>query len=321
MAQASPPKLLRDVIESAVTLTENLCPVVFLQPGLKKPLTDDSHTWLTFDDPDVVANAIERRYAEARRIPNLGVLLHPKETSPLICVDVDGSDPRVTEKLQSLGVSRGEENWRQVTGKRNGHFHIFYLWKGDPLPRVTTRPDGLPVDLLSNGYAVVSPSNTCLEPGGGGPYRWVEGHGPTDITLAELEPPPDPLVTWWLERAIGPMHSAIGFTRHSEKTKAWVFLNQPIGQGQRNEILTRIGGWIRLYHPPPVVEAFLLVVNDARCEPPLPKGEVVAIARSVCKYPQPGVNGHPRAVVPMFYRAEDSDDPIQHPQRGVHIPG
>ena len=109
MAQASPPKLLQDVTETAVTLTENLCPVVFLQPGLKKPLTDESQTWLTFDDPEVVANAVERRYADTRRIPNLGVLLHPKENSPLICVDVDGSDPGVTEKLQSLGVSvRGE---------------------------------------------------------------------------------------------------------------------------------------------------------------------------------------------------------------------
>ena len=118
MSQADSPELLQLVKSTAVTLTENLCPVVLLQPGLKKPMTDESQTWLTFDDPDQVAQALDKLHRDTRRVPNLGVLLHPKETSPLICVDVDGSNPRVTAQLQAMGVSRGEQSWRQVTPLR-----------------------------------------------------------------------------------------------------------------------------------------------------------------------------------------------------------
>jgi hypothetical protein len=52
------------------------------------------------------------------------------------------------------------------------------------------------------------------------------------------------------------------------------------------------------------VEALLLVINDSRCRPPLDPKEVQSIVRSIYKYPQPGVNGHPRAVVPSFVRRE-----------------
>ena len=144
---------LQSVIKTAHHLTENLIPIILLRPGLKRPLTDESGTWLIIDDPDLVATTIEGCYKGDGRIPNIGMLLHPKCDSHIVCVDIDGSNPEVNAKMKAVVVSRDEANWRQITGKGKGHWHLFYFWNGDPLPRIADKPDGLPVDLLSNGYS------------------------------------------------------------------------------------------------------------------------------------------------------------------------
>ncbi len=283
-------------IDTATFLTSNLCSVLLLQPGLKKPFVNSSGTWLTLDDPDAVADAISVRSRHAR-CPNLGLLLHPKFDSHVVCVDIDGSSPEVISKLKALGVSRDGSNWRQITGKRNGHYHLFYHWDGELLPRIADRPDGLPIDLLSNGYAVIAPSNTSSELDGGGPYNWIEGHSPFDISPVELETPPALLIEWWQERTSRPSRSSSANTKPRDSAKAWELVKSPIGKGRRNESLTRLAGWLRQYHPSPVVETLLLAINDARCSPPLPENEVASIVRSLVKYPQHGVNGHPRALI------------------------
>ena len=213
---------------------------------------------------------------------------------------MDGPDPEVGAKLKEVGVSRAEQTWRQVTGKRNGRYHIFYSWTGDLLPRISDKPDGLDVDFLANGFAVVSPSNTSAEPGGGGPYEWVKGHSPFDIDILDLEPPPTALIDWWHERAALRSRSAAQGQLEVSAPKAWRLITEPIAEGGRNETLCKIAGWWRQYHPTPVVEETLLLVNDARCNPPLDEYEVRNIARSVARYPQSGINGHPRAIVNPF---------------------
>lgn len=298
--------LLEQTIKIAQTLTESIVPVVLLVPGLKKPLTtkpkneDEEPTWLTSDDQYEVEDAIERYHKTTGRVPNLGALLSPKMGSQIICIDVDGPDLAVREKLASLDVSRQEQVWRQVTGKRNGHIHIFYQWSGDPLPRIANKPDGLDVDCLSNGYAVVAPSDTSDEPDGGGSYAWMKDHSPFDIDILDLEPPPNALIGWWLERASLAQKPTAPGQLEVSAPKAWRLITEPISQGGRNETLCKIAGWLRLYHPAPVLEELLLAINDGRCNPPLDEHEVRNIARSVGKYPQPGVNGHPKAIVNPF---------------------
>ena len=71
--------------------TEQGVPVILLQHGLKKPLIDSSGTWLTVDDPDDAETAIKTQ-SDIIGYPNLGILLHPKGGSNIICVDVDGAD-------------------------------------------------------------------------------------------------------------------------------------------------------------------------------------------------------------------------------------
>lgn len=264
------------VIETARIFTENSVPVIELRPGLKQPV-HRGDTWGHFDDPDVVAEAFVSRTA----VPNIGILLHPK--SPIIAVDVDGRGPHVDAKIRELGVSRDDPTWAQVTGRRNGRFHVFYFWTGERLPRIASKPDGLPIDLLSNGFAVVAPSNTNREPDGGGPYEWVKGHSPFDISQVELSKPPGRLIDWWLDRAakapLGPQPGPSG------KVGAWALVNEPIAEGARNETLTRVAGWLRHAHrSDQELEALLLAINDGRCKPPLPTDEVTSIARSVLMY-------------------------------------
>ena len=284
------------VVSTARELTANSIPVLLNHHGLKKPRANPSGTWWMFDDPDEVARVIEQQ----PKAPNLSVLLQPKLDSPLVAVDVDG--PAAMPKLQELGVSKKEGTWQAVTGRKG--LMIIYWHSGDLLPRVV-RAGGLPLDLLSNGYALIPPSNTYAfkdQRGAGGPYRWIDGHSPFDIPVTDLASPSDTLVEFWRASAarIPKVQQKILDTQ--PRDGAWKLITESIPQGRRNDSLTRIAGYFRHYHPEPVVTGLLAAVNDARCSPPLENEEIKHIVSSVFRYQQRGVNGHPRAVVPSFTR-------------------
>lgn len=63
----------------------------------------------------------------------------------------------------------------------------------------------------------------------------------------------------------------------------------PIPKGQRNARLTSLAGTMRRRGMPQnAIKTALLEVNATQCQPPLPEGEVLAIAKSVSRYePQP----------------------------------
>ena len=299
MNSNSYPSILQEksaVCEMAVQVVEQLTPVILLQPGTKRPVDDpETGSWLIRDDPCEVVTTIEA----LPYVPNLGAMLHPRN-SHLICLDIEALTSDVLDLLRRLDISTKDRAWRQRTGK--GGMHIFYLWMDDPLPRIANKPDGLDLDCLSNGYAIIAPSDTSRNPKGGGPYSWLPGHSPFEILMDELEPPPDAMIDWWRNRSKGGTATAREDEVNDSTPKAWNLLNQGISEGGRNESLTKIAGWLRQYHPPQVLEALLLAINDGRCSPSLDEAEVRNIARSISRYPQAGVNGHPRAVVPMFTR-------------------
>ncbi|MBN1855606.1 MAG: primase C-terminal domain-containing protein [Dehalococcoidia bacterium] len=59
-----------------------------------------------------------------------------------------------------------------------------------------------------------------------------------------------------------------------------------ISQGERNSSLAKIAGILRRPGLGQMeIEAALQSVNCSRCQPPLPKSEVAAIAESICRYP------------------------------------
>ena len=161
--------------------------------------------------------------------------------------------------------------------------------------------------FLTHGYQICPPSSTYLfsdERGRGGPYQWIEGHSPFDITSTELEPPPELVLEFWHECADKQERPGVSSDdADTSAPKAWRLITGAIPQGQRNDSLARIAGWLRLYHPVPIVEELLLLTNDARCDPPLPEHEVRGIAQSIGRYPMTsGAVGHPLGVVPSFVR-------------------
>ena len=285
---------IQRLVNTARDLTEACIPIVLLRPGRKSPIEGSGGSWVVVTEPEDANTFVE--WATRSGPVNIGAVLAPKFDSHLIVVDVDS--PSAWPQVRELGLSSADPVWISKTGK--GGQHIFYYADESPPPRVI-RAGGSAIDLLSDGYVVLPPSNTRLEAKGGGSYSWVPGHSPGEIPLAVLAPPPYLLLKRWWQCATKPEPHGLW---EGEKPKLLHLLSDTIPEGHRNDALTRVCGWLRLYHPHRFVEALLLAINDARCRPPLDARDVRAIVRSINRYPQPGLNGHPRAVIPSFVRHE-----------------
>jgi hypothetical protein len=237
---------------------------------------------------------VYRQVLAAQVDANLAMVCGRALNSPILVVDIDGASG--IAKAKELNLSSGAACWIQRTGSGSGRLHVAYFHEPVLELRRHVKAEGFALDLIVDGYALISPSITK------GPYQWQKGHSPSDIPLAELDSPPRALIDWWLaqEKAPAPITPAGTGAGH----KAWQLLKAPIPLHSRNDALTRIAGWLRLYHPLPVGLAMLVAFNQSNCVPPLPAEEVQQIAASVWKYPQRGVNGHPLAVVPSFQRGE-----------------
>lgn len=288
------------VIEAARSLTEHSVPVMLCLPNAKRPIPSPQGSWWVQDDPWAVEEWVKQAASLGHKAPNLAVLLGEEKDSPLVCLDADG--PAGLAQLKALDVASTDSCW--IAQTPHGGTHIFYYRPKEHVPPRLVRAGNLPLDLLVNGYALVAPSVVD-----GKPYRWVRGHGPQDITVAELQALPSAVVEWWkAQRSPGSARPGAPAEKEGNYfSKAWQLLNAPIPDGQRNDVLTRIAGWLRLYHPVPVVEALLQAINDAKCQPPLDPKEVCGIAQGIYRYPQPGVNGHPRAAVPRYVRQEHTN--------------
>ena len=282
-----------DLVTAGELLTSQGIPILPIKPRGKAPFLNPANgSWWIIEDPEDVA-VVFRQVLTAQRDCNLAMVCGRSKGSPVLVIDIDG--PSGLAKARELGVTSGGNCWVQRTG--GGGWHIVYFADAALELRRHVKPQGVDLDLIVDGYALVEPSVTEK------PYRWQQGHGPGDIGLAEVDSPPTALLEWWQEIQ-GKEPVAAGEVPRAHSACSW--LKNPIPQGSRNDTLTRVAGWLRLYHPEPVVALLLECVNQALCTPnPLPPKELEAIIKSVYKYPQPGVNGHPRAVVPMFVRAPE----------------
>ena len=280
--------------ETAAVFLEAAVPIVLIHEGLKAPMkrtpaTEPVGAVLVLTDPyqvDIVA-ATDKKLGPL----NIGVYVGRQKNSPLMVLDLDSRSG--VEKARELGVrSDSDPCWMSRTGK--GGWHIWYYAPSEDLPRVI-HPEKTGLDLLVNGFAVVPPSDTSKEENGGGGYRWIDGHSPWDIPIGELSDPPEQLLDWW--RGLAGRGRQQSEETDASRPGAWTFLKEGIPEGQRNDSLMRIAGWLRLYHPQHVVEQIVHCVNESRCDPPVGAQEVESVVRSAFRYAQPGVNGHPRAIV------------------------
>ena len=190
----------------------------------------------------------------------------------------------------------GEKRQRNLKATRcplaqtpRGGFHLYFKadWPnttGKIAPGVDTKGQG--------GYIVVPPSTLDataykepVELINGGAYRWIRPLMPVD----QLPPPPP-----WLDEAVkAASRQAEPKTTDSDALAQKALRDcETLPEGQRNDGLTRLAGKLRrLGLSQPELEAALLEANRIRCVPPLPEREVLAIARSVSRYPAGSVKG------------------------------
>jgi hypothetical protein len=272
------------LVAAGELLVSHGVPVLPIKAGGKAPIPHPATgSWWTIDDPDNV-RPVFQQVVDAHGDANLAALCGRGKQSPLVVVDIDGTSG--LERARLLGCTSSADCWVARTG--GGGWHLFYYGEDGLELHRQVKPQGVALDLLVDGYALIEPSITK------GSYRWQPGHSPVDIPLADLAPPPADLVGWWLRVQDAPASPSQGA---GTSGRAWGLLREPIPEGQRHDSLVRVAGWLRLYHPKPVGLALLEAVNDARCVPPLPVGDIERIVQNVWRYPQPGVNGHPKALV------------------------
>jgi hypothetical protein len=155
-----------------------------------------------------------------------------------VAVGLDSyKDDRIIDFARGLGVTMKANVWAWRSG-RGGYGVGYYV--PDVVLKRDTLQYGSAMDLLVNGYAIIPPSDTSREKGGGGPYRWLKGHSPLDISVAELDTPPKDLLLWWQSLSNPKMSNP---QQGAEQSQCPAWLTSPIPEGQRNEILTKIAGY------------------------------------------------------------------------------
>lgn len=240
---------LNALLEWGYIYIETTIPVLVARSKSKRPLAGPDGSWLTFSEWDPLEKAL-------RQDPNanMGLLLGPEKGSPICAVDIDGQAGLAWAR--ELGVSSREAVWVARTG--SGNFHVVYHYPDDVDLSRTVRAEGLPLDLLVNGYILVEPSVTK------GPYSWLPGHSPRDIPVSELYPPPKALLDWWCAQSQG---GRTGGHRWQDDELEQTL--QGVPKGQRDAAGYRLAcRYLALGLHPYEVEEFL-VAWAARCEPPI----------------------------------------------------
>jgi hypothetical protein len=188
--------------------------------------------------------------------PELNIGIAAGEKSGIIVYDIDprnGGDDSWQLFQEEFGAC--PNTVQAMTAGGGEHFLFAY----DPSVKSCKLRDG--IDLLSNGrYFLASPSE--IE---GKVYQWEASSDPVD-GVAPVAIPSD----WFAA---------------FEQTKKTTATNVNLIQGNRNDGLTSLAGFMR--HggmTESEILAALCVANETRCEVPLPSSEIHQIARSVAQY-------------------------------------
>jgi hypothetical protein len=228
-----------------------------VRPGTKAPLTHHGHLEATTDTATI--ERWWRRWPDA----NVGIACRP---SRLVVLDVD---PRHdgSESLADLEWQHGPlpSTWRALSG--GGGPHVYFCAPAGLRMVDGTLAQG--IDVKCNGYVVAPPSLHVS----GRRYTWECGYEPGALPLAV---PP----SWVLERVRTARTN--GEARPPDEWAA--LIRAPIAEGERNESIARLAGYLLRRRPAPrVVLELVRVVNQARCRPPLPEHEIERTVESIAQ--------------------------------------
>ena len=200
-----------------------------------------------------------------KRWPSANVGIATGEVSGLVVIDIDGTDGE-----KALAEFGNPPSPCVLTSKGR---HIYFQHPGQTVRNaVAVRPS---MDVRGDGGYVVAPPSTHES---GAVYRWDTDNGLDDaLTLAPLPLKLSKLVTG--KNGRGP---TLQQRTHGAELPA------AVEQGTRNDMLFRFGCRLREHaFSADEIEAALAAQNAARCKPPLPEDELVAIAASCATY-EPG---------------------------------
>lgn len=229
-----------------------------LRPNTKVPLSLHG-----FHDATTDVAQITRWW---QSVPNAGIGIATGTPSGLIVLDVDprngGTQSLAAIEAQYDGVFDTAET---LTGGGGRHFYFAHPGKDYILPSAKPWPG---IDIKAEGgYVAACPS---IHPSGI-MYRWASGKEPD---RKALQAAPEWLISLLKERRKTLAADVIP----SEDRKK-------LKQGSRNDGLASLAGTMqRRGMSFDAILAAILAENGAKCAPPLPEEEVVAIVKSVSRY-------------------------------------
>jgi hypothetical protein len=241
------------MIRTAVTLVRKGLAVFPCRPRDKRPATANGLRDATCD-----ADRIRQWW---RANPDYNVAVATGAASRIFVIDVDGLDAEF--ELRKLEAEHGAlpSSIEVITARGR---HIYFQWPAHPIrnsagkiaPGIDVRGEG--------GYVLVPPS---MHPGGK-KYAWS-----VDCSNAVAGAP-----AWLLAKSSG--NSGNGAPT---APSAWRDLvANGVGEGSRNDSVTRLAGCMLRHRIDPVVALEMLGAwNAARCRPPLAEAEITAIVDSI----------------------------------------
>jgi putative DNA primase/helicase len=228
----------------------------------KHPRTEHGHNDATTDE------TVIRMWWETEW-PTANVGIRTGAESGLVVLDVDprhGGD----ESLRQLEAEHGSLPETVTALSGGGGRHLYFRHPGF---RISSRAEALGsgLDIRGDGGSVVAWPSLHAS---GKQYLWAPGRNPDRSLVA-------PIPTWLLTllREVRPTGAHTRTTPVSDE-------GEPIPERKRNDTLTSLAGRMRYQGmSEEEIATALLVINEQRCQPPLERGEVQGIARSVAKYP------------------------------------
>jgi hypothetical protein len=225
-----------------------------LRPKSKEPY-GETHGFLDASTDRERIRAWWREWPES----NVGIACEP---SGLVVVDVDPKHdgPASWEALRAeYGALKTVE---AITPSGGSHYYLSRNGIAIPSGQNVL---GRGIDIRAAGGYVVAPPSFYADAAYQGPYCWEESSKPNVVPVL---PCPE-----WLSR----LATAKKITEFAPSVT--------IIEGARNGTLTQYAGAMRRRGiEPDAIFAALRVMNEKRCRPPLPEGELRKIAQSVGRY-------------------------------------
>ncbi len=252
-------KIVNVFLKEALRLADLGFKVLPLRPGDKRPAVEHGvHD--ASSDPEVITEWWTR-------MPDANLAI---SCEGLLVVDIDDPStgwPGDDSKANDLSTCPLQQT------PRKGHHRVMRLPPGKIFGNTTSKLAERIDTRSMGGYVLVAPSVI-----GGERYEWLQPIESYDDI---------PLVFDWLAEELGRIQTTGGYNGTGDE-----FLgDRPIPDGEQNDTLTRIAGWLRLHgFSQGQIEAALVKISEERCvdaqgQPyPHPLERIKKIAWSVSRY-------------------------------------